>query len=855
MIIWLIIIKGYNLGARFFHYVVKVIDAVQGVWDFGVTSDSTSGTHTVTKADGDTITYKNHFLENGLLKTEKTSPSGDIVLYENAVDDSLSSTTTCGETTTRTYKMENGALVKDPIHEKRILESTTQTTPDGLSKTTNYTTNYTFDENNELISIEKSSETNGAVTTTLRDYNQSTLTQTSPEGRVTHTLYDKTTQLPFKTVFANLKPVKYKYDELGRLIQSKQGKRIMHYSYNERGNVEEVHNVQRDTKTTYTYDLLDRIIQTTHSDGSTEHFEYDSNGNLRTRTVPTPADHTFTYNGVNKRTGYTSPLQNQTIYTYDKQRRVTRVTKPSGKSIDSTYTDGRITTVTTPESTIHYAYGCQNNISSITKEDESITLTYDGNLVTSIVQSGLLNETLAYTYNNDFRLNSFTYASQTESYTYDKDGLLIQSGDYTLTRDPQNGLTTGITDGTLNVEQTYNAFGELKTQKSQNFKLKLKREEARIVKQDSKIVDYFVNKKGKTKKRVNRTILHYTYDNRDRLIEVREGKKAQNLVEQYSYDANGNRISATVYGETTTASYTLDDQLVVYGENSYKYDEDGYLVEKTTPNGTTTYNYGTLGELREVNTPTQAITYKHNANNQRVAKLIDGQIVEKYLWADLTTLLAVYDDNDNLVQRFEYAEQRMPLSMTDTNGTKYYLHYDQVGTLKAVSDANHKNIKEISYDTYGNILSDSNTSFKVPFGFAGGLYDTDTKLTRFGHRDYDAYTGKWTAKDPIGFAGGDTNLYGYVLGDPVNFVDPEGLSIWNWWRSETAGDISDDALKKAFCGANGNPPKCNMVKDSFREICGHPRSLCHNSWAQYWGSCSLGTLKCNEEKGVCKTNE
>ena len=55
------------------------------------------------------------------------------------------------------------------------------------------------------------------------------------------------------------------------------------------------------------------------------------------------------------------------------------------------------------------------------------------------------------------------------------------------------------------------------------------------------------------------------------------------------------------------------------------------------------------------------------------------------------------------------------------------------------------------------------------------MYDSDTKLTRFGYRDYDASTGKWTAKDPIGFDGGDTNLYGYVLGDPVGFVDPSGL--------------------------------------------------------------------------------
>jgi len=62
----------------------------------------------------------------------------------------------------------------------------------------------------------------------------------------------------------------------------------------------------------------------------------------------------------------------------------------------------------------------------------------------------------------------------------------------------------------------------------------------------------------------------------------------------------------------------------------------------------------------------------------------------------------------------------------------------------------------------------------VPFGFAGDFYDPLTKLVHFGYRDYDPYTGKWTAKDPIGFAGGDSNLYGYVLNDPVNFVDPSG---------------------------------------------------------------------------------
>jgi RHS repeat-associated protein len=83
-------------------------------------------------------------------------------------------------------------------------------------------------------------------------------------------------------------------------------------------------------------------------------------------------------------------------------------------------------------------------------------------------------------------------------------------------------------------------------------------------------------------------------------------------------------------------------------------------------------------------------------------------------------------------------------------------------------------VKEITYDSFGNIISDTDPLFEVPFGFAGGLYDTDTGLVWFGHRDYDPDIGRWTAKDPIFFAGGDTDLYGYVLNDPVNLIDPTG---------------------------------------------------------------------------------
>ena len=71
---------------------------------------------------------------------------------------------------------------------------------------------------------------------------------------------------------------------------------------------------------------------------------------------------------------------------------------------------------------------------------------------------------------------------------------------------------------------------------------------------------------------------------------------------------------------------------------------------------------------------------------------------------------------------------------------------------------------------------DSNRGFQ-PFGFAGGLYDAETKLVRFGARDYDASTGRWTDRDPLLFGGGVSNLYEYCVNDPINSIDPIGLQV------------------------------------------------------------------------------
>jgi RHS repeat-associated protein len=96
-----------------------------------------------------------------------------------------------------------------------------------------------------------------------------------------------------------------------------------------------------------------------------------------------------------------------------------------------------------------------------------------------------------------------------------------------------------------------------------------------------------------------------------------------------------------------------------------------------------------------------------------------------------------------------------------------------------VNTTNGAIVQRMDYNEFGNITIDTNPDFQ-PFAFAGGLYDAQTKLVRFGTRDYDAETGRWTAKDPIRFEGGLANIYIYVGNDPINGIDPPGLGeIYN----------------------------------------------------------------------------
>ena len=230
-------------------------------------------------------------------------------------------------------------------------------------------------------------------------------------------------------------------------------------------------------------------------------------------------------------------------------------------------------------------------------------------------------------------------------------------------------------------------------------------------------------------------------------------------------------MAVSVNGQTV-ATYNADDQLTAYNGVPYTYAADGSLASA----GNTTYQYDALGHLLEVKTPSETITYTYDGLGRRVGKSVNGTSVQGFLYADGLHPIAELDGQGNVVATFVYGTRPNVPDLMLKGGVTYRIISDSLGSpVEVVDTATGAIVEQLSYDAWGNITSDTNPGFQ-PFGFAGGLYDADTGLVHFGARDYDPVIGRWTTRDPLGFAGGDTNLYGYVLQDPVDLTDPVGLA-------------------------------------------------------------------------------
>jgi RHS repeat-associated protein len=606
-----------------------------------------------------------------------------------------------------------------------------------------------------------------------------TFTGTTPANRQSTTTLDAQGR-PIGAQAAGLEPVAVTYDGRGRIATvvagSGPGARATSIAYNAEGFLASITDPLGRVES-FAYDAAGRVTTQTLPGGRVVQYAYDANGNLTSLTPPGRPAHAFTHTPVDLMASYVPPDvgagTNQTQYTYNADRQLTQVSRPDGQTVAFAYdAAGRVNATAIARGTISYGYSpTTGQMTSIAAPDGlGLAYTYDGALLNTVTWSGPIAGTVARTYDNDFRVTGLAVNGTSVPFNYDADSLLTGAGAMTLTRSPQNGLLTGTTLGNATDAWTYNGFGEPVNYTasyggSPIFQQQFTRDAlGRIV------------QKVETIGGVTDTYV-YGYDAAGRLAQV---TKNAVVAATYTFDLNGNRLSATVAGVPTTGTYDDQDRMTTYGTAAYAYTANGELLTKTDGAQVTTYAYDGLYNLTSVALPNgTSIGYRIDGRNRRVGRTVNGTPTQGFLYQSGLRPVAELDGSNNVVSRFVYGTKVNVPEYVVKGATTYRIVTDHLGSPRLVVDVGTGTVAQrMDYDEFGRVLNDTNPGFQ-PFGFAGGLYDQDTKLVRFGARDYDAVTGRWTSKDPVGFEGGIANLFDYGAGDPVNNIDPTGtVVVW-----------------------------------------------------------------------------
>jgi RHS repeat-associated protein len=274
---------------------------------------------------------------------------------------------------------------------------------------------------------------------------------------------------------------------------------------------------------------------------------------------------------------------------------------------------------------------------------------------------------------------------------------------------------------------------------------------------------------------------NYSYDRSSQLL--------SDGVKSYTYDFNGNRLTAG----TQTYQTAADNRMTTDGVWTYTYDGEGNLIQKTQGSGGSaiTWNYGwdnlnrltSVQEITGTTTTTVLVTYVYDVFGNRIQEskwlsstnlttvtrhAYDGQNI----WADLNTsngVLARYVYGDGVNQIWARA---IPSGQPNA-GVAWYL-IDRLGSVRDLMDDTGVLQDHLDYDGYGNV-TESNKAYGDQFQYAAGKYDRDTGLTQYNARYYDAASGRWISMDPLAFAAGDDNLYRYVHDNPTTATDSTGL--------------------------------------------------------------------------------
>jgi RHS repeat-associated protein len=599
----------------------------------------------------------------------------------------------------------------------------------------------------------------------------------SPAGRIVTVNVD-TAGRPLTVTVPGLEPRNYVYystGPAGSLKEVTEGGRGVRFKYDARGRLTAVRDtLQRET--TLGYDLADRLTSTTPPGNLQSTLTVDAAGKAISLTPAGKPAHKFDYTAellYRYRPPGAGLSDSLTEYAYNHDEQLTRIYRPGGSIVALGYgNSGRLDSITIQRGKIVAGYNTGSGLLTSLTSPDSVTLTigYNGPADTITTWSGKVSGSVSYALNQDLRTSSQRVnGGNMVAYSYDADGLVTQAGDLSITRRSDNGLVSGTTLGSVTTSDSYSNHGDLwrRTAKYGGATLYDATYDRDSLGRVTALTEIIY---------ATTTTYAYAYSDSGFLKSV---TKNGTVTERYAYDANGNRVASSPPGDTTTATCDAQDRLTRYGNTAYTYTAAGELLTATTGSNVTRYTYDPLGNLLKVKLASgDSVEYLIDGWNRRAARKFNGSITHRWLYRDQLAPVAELDGSGNLISRFVYGTSDQVPDYFVKGGATYRIISDQLGSVRlVVNTSTGAVVQRLDYGGFGKVVTDSIPGFQ-PFGYAGGLWDGAIGLVRFGARDLDASVGRWTTKDPSGFMVGTINLYSYVAGDPVNYIDPSGLSRW-----------------------------------------------------------------------------
>lgn len=588
------------------------------------------------------------------------------------------------------------------------------------------------------------------------------------------------------------------------------------------------------TEMTY-HPTFNELISITNALEHTTEYEYDSSGNLITITDPLDHQTRITYDSKGRVTSVTNELDHTTLIVYEAGD-LARVIDPLNRATSfSTDAVGRVIRVADAMGNrTRYEYDALNQVKKLIEQSGAVTeLTYDpnGNLLSL---KDARNQTTSFTYDNMDRVltrtDSLQGATSTETCEYDLEGHPTKFTDRrgkvaTYTYDPLDRIAFagfGTTAGPAHestINYTYDLNNRI-TQAVDSVSGTISRsydDLARTVSETTPhgTVSYTYDEVRRlTAKSVSGQLssIGYVYDNANRLQSITQGLASvgftyddadrlttmtlpNGIVEEYSYDDASQltvitfKDGASVLGDLTyeydksgrqtkmggslarillpqplsSATYNAANRVTQSGAAMLTYDANGNL----TTDGTNTYTWNARNELTGISGGVTA-SFQYDAFGRRVSKTFNGTTTN-YLYDGMNVVQEKVGGTPTANMLTGGVDQ--VFSRTESGGTQSLL-VDSLGSIVALLDSGGTTQTDYTYEPFGQTGSGGAASSN-PSQYTGREND-GTGLYYYRARYYSPTLQRFISEDPIGFAGGDTNLYAYVSNSPCNATDPTG---------------------------------------------------------------------------------